>query len=186
MTRTLPIVRTGGWFHVVNRGVDRAVLLPTSWAKDEFLANLGEVAHRFAVEIHAYCAMESHYHILARGPEAELLRAIAHLESCRSASFERARLRRMAVGRHLLQVTRYIHRNPVEAGLVGQPYGWPWSSYRGYVDPLAGPRWLRSNSVLGWLGSIGSRLRYRELVEGIDMNMSNMYDLTYENDGATR
>lgn len=186
MTRTLPVVRAGGWYHVVNRGVDRAVLFPTSPAKDEFLANLGEVAHRFAVEIHAYCAMENHFHLLARGPEAELLRAVAQLESGWSADSEGARLRRMAVGRHLLQVTRYIHRNPVEAGLAGQPYAWPWSSYRGYIDPLAGPPWLRSSSVLGWLGSIGSRLRYRQYVEGIDINMSNMHELTYENDGSSR
>ena len=34
-----------------------------------------------------------------------------------------------------------------------------------YLDPLDGPPWLRSHVVLGWLGSIGSRQRYRRLVE---------------------
>ena len=73
----------------------------------------------------------------------------------------------MAVGRHLLQVTRYIHRNPVDAGLVRRPGEWAWSSYRGYLDPLDGPRWLRSHVVLGWLGSIGCRHLYRRFVESL-------------------
>jgi hypothetical protein len=72
----------------------------------------------------------------------------------------------LALGRHLLHVTRYIHRNPVEAGLVPHPADWPWSSYRGYLDGGAAPRWLRTRAVLGWLGSLGPRERYRELVEG--------------------
>lgn len=70
----------------------------------------------------------------------------------------------MAVGRHLLHVTRYIHLNPVGAGLVRRPEEWRWSSYRAYLDPLDGPRWLRSNAVLGWLGSIGSRQMYSRYV----------------------
>jgi len=120
---------------------------------------------RYGIEIHAYCVMGNHYHLLARAPEEELLRAIATLEVNIADRVGRARLRRLAMGRHLLQVTRYIHRNPMEAGLARFPASWPWSSYRGYLDGLDGPRWLRSKSVLGWLGSIGARLQYRMYVE---------------------
>jgi hypothetical protein len=42
---------------------------------------------------------------------------------------------------------------------------WLWSSYRGYLDGLDGPSWLRSRSVLGWLGSIGARQQYRRYVK---------------------
>jgi hypothetical protein len=149
----------------MNRGVDKSVLFPTTEAKDGFVLALGEIAYGFALEIHAYCAMENHYHVLARGQEHELRRALSQLETACSAETEGARLRRMAVGRHLLQVTRYIHRNPVDAGLVRRPGEWSWSSYRGYLDPLDGPPWLRSLVVLGWLGSIGCRQHYRRFVE---------------------
>jgi putative transposase len=186
MARPLPIVRAGGWYHVVNRGVNRSALFRTPQTTDAFVARLGEVAQRFAVEIHAYCAMGNHYHVLARGLEAELLRAITPLEAGIAGNTARARLRRMAVGRHLLQVTRYIHRNPVEAGLALRPADWPWSSYPGYLDRLDGPHWLRSEVVLGWLGSIGSRQRYRRYVERIDINMSLSYALTYEDHGTAR
>jgi len=165
MARALPIVRAGAWYHVVNRGISQSLLFPTAGAKDGFILALGEIAYGSAVEVHAYCAMESHYHVLARGEEPELRKAFSQLDAACCVTAESARLRRMAVGRHLLHVTRYIHRNPVEAGLARRPSEWSWSSYRGYLDPLDGPLWLRSSTVLGWLGSIGSRQLYRRLVE---------------------
>lgn len=165
MPRQLPLVRAAGWFHAVNRGADGASLFPTPEARDRFVETLGRIAYEFAVELHAYCAMETHFHLLARADEPELVRAMEVLGREAASERERARVRRMALGRHLLQVTRYIHRNPVEAGLVRRPEDWRWSSYRAYLDPLCAPPWLRSTSVLGWLGSIGVRQRYRRIVE---------------------
>jgi putative transposase len=176
LLRKLPVVRAGGWYHVVNCGVNNSVLFQTTDEVADFIAVLGEVAQRFAVEIHAYCVMGTHYHLLARAQEDELLRAIEILEADVVAAAARARLRRMAVGRHLLRVTRYIHRNPVEAQLVRRPQDWPWSSYRGYLDHLDAPHWLRSDAVLGWLGSIGARQRYRLFVED-DGSASGEYDV---------
>lgn len=150
----------------MNRGVDRGALFPTPQDAAAFVTALGEVARQCPVEVHAYCAMGNHYHVLARALEADLVRAVARLEANLCGRAGRARLRRMAVGRHLLQVTRYIHRNPVEAGLVRRPRDWTWSSYRGYLDPLDGPPWLVTHVVLGWLGSLGPRQRYRQFVEG--------------------
>ena len=164
-TRLLPIVRGGGWYHVTNRAVDRAVVFPHPEAAAEFVLALGGIAEQFEVEIHAYCAMGNHYHLLARADERELLRALERLEAGISTKLGRAHLRRLAFGRHLLGVTRYIHRNPVEGGLVRRAEEWPWSSYRGYLDALDAPHWLRSDAVLGWLGSLGRRQRYREFVD---------------------
>ena len=165
--RQLPIVRAASWYHLVNRGIDRSRLFPTPETRDEFVSTLERIAYRFAVELHAYCAMESHYHVLARAEESELLRACDELDARCALTTDGARFRRMAFGRHLLGVTRYIHRNPVEAGLVRRPGEWRWSSYRAYVDPRHAPAWLRSVAVLGSLGSIGARQKYRRYVEGL-------------------
>lgn len=164
--RSLPVVRGGGWFHVTNRALDRSCVLTGSQAAAAFVGALGEIAERFEVEVHAFCAMGNHYHLLVRAREQELLRAIERLEAGTHTRLGRAHLRRLAFGRHLLGITRYIHRNPVEGGLVRRPGDWPWSSYRGYVDGLDAPAWLRSDAVLGWLGSIGRRQQYRTYVEG--------------------
>ena len=165
------MVRAGSWYHVTNRGLDGSVPFPTPREAEAFVASLGEIAVRFAVEIHSYCAMGNHYHLLARAREDELLQALAWLEMNITAGTGNARLRRMAVGRHLLQVTRYIHRNPVEAGLVQRPQDWAWSSYHGYLDRLVAPDWLRTDAVLGWLGSIGARQHYRRYVEQTNVEM---------------
>ncbi len=173
MRRSLPVVRAGAWYHVVNRGVDRTPLMPTPDSAANFVWDLGQIAGRFAVEIHAYCTMGNHYHLLARGEEVDLRRACAELERSIPGQPGRLHLCRMALGRHLLQVTRYIHRNPVEAGLVVCPADWPWSSYCGYLDPADAPSWLRCDAVLGWLGSIGARQRYRRYVESFEMNVAS-------------
>jgi REP element-mobilizing transposase RayT len=171
---------------VVNRGIDGSSLFPTPDARDRFVSALERIAYRFAVELHAYCVMESHYHLLARAEEAEWRRAFDELDTECSLTTDDARSRLMVFGRHMLQVTRYIHRNPVEAGLVRRPGDWCWSSYRAYVDSLQAPPWLRSAAVIGCLGSIGGRQRYRRYVEKIDINMSYKYVMTYENHRATR
>ena len=182
--RQLPIVRAASWYHVVNRGVDGSSPFPTPDARDRFVSTLERIAYRFAVELHAYCALESHYHVLVRADESEARRAFDRLDHECSETTDGARFRRMAQGRHLLQVTRYIHRNPVEAGLVGRPGEWRWSSYRAYLDLLRTPPWLRTAAVLGWLGSIGARKRYRCCVKALDVNMAHA--MTYEDHGATR
>jgi len=168
LARPLPIVRAGTWYHVVNRGVNGSVLFPTPHEADAFVTVLGEVAERFAVEIHAYCAMGNHYHFLVRADADELLRAIGKVDAAIPGETGRARLRRMVFGRHLLHVTRYIHRNPVDAGLATRPADWAWSSYRGYLDRLEAPHWLQSRVILDCLGSIGARQRYRRYVEEDD------------------
>ncbi len=159
------MVRAEGWFHATNHVGDNTTLPSTTLEGATFVDSLGRAAERFPVEIHSYCAMGTHYHILARADEHDLLVALQSIDSVVASEPRRPRLCRMAFGRHLIKVTRYIHLNPVSARLVLSPEDWPWSSYRGYIDRLEAPRWLRSDAVLGWYGSIGARLRYRDEVE---------------------
>ena len=169
------MVRSGSWFHTMNRGLQGASLFPTGEAAAAFVDGIGEVAGRYAVEVNAYCVMGNHYHLLVRADEHDLLQAVAFLEAGIAGNAGRARLRRLAMGRHLLQVTRYIHRNPVEARLCRRPAEWPWSSFHGYVNPLESPRWLRCDAVLGWLGPFGARQRYRQYVEGVSQNWTKSW-----------
>jgi len=125
--------------------------------------------------------MGNHYHLLVRVSEGDLSRAIDRLERAFETRLRRrhggepprfrGRFRACPVGamRNLVLVSRYVHLNPVEAGLTSRAEDWPWSSMRGYLNPAAAPSWLRTSAVLGWFGGIGARQRYRKFVrDGLD------------------
>ena len=50
---------------------------------------------------------------------------------------------------HALRLTRYIHRNPVTAGLVSSPNDYKWSSYHHYLNPSCKPKFLNTDFILG-------------------------------------
>ncbi len=76
-----------------------------------------------------------------------------------------------------LQLSRYIHRNPIEAGMVEQLENYPWSSYPSYVSNKPAPDWLYRQEIYDQL-SIKSRKRerYRAFVEmGVDEEIAAFY-----------
>lgn len=142
----------------------------SAWIRDRsaataFLARVEETCARFPVDVHAYCLLPRHYHLLVRAEPQPLRDALAHLESV--AGFRGAAEPRhvpVMFGRHLMSVSRYIHLNPVDAGLVWWPEQWPYSSFRGYLGDLTAPRFLMTAALLGRFGAIGARHRHRAYV----------------------
>ena len=53
---------------------------------------------------------------------------------------------------YFLEVSRYIHLNPVRAKLVERPERWRWSSYRGYQQERRALDWVTYAAVLGEFG----------------------------------
>lgn len=169
MARAVRLGLDASWCHVMNRGAPARSPFPTRDDVAEFLGRVARLCERSLVEVHGYCVMDSHYHLLLRARERGLARLMRHLESgCAFRGPTRVVLIRAK--RQLLQVSRYIHLNPVEAGLAARPEDWPHSSFRAYLDPVDAPPWLRTSAILGAFGSIGARHRYRRFVEaGIDL-----------------
>lgn len=188
MARPLRVIFQGAWYHVMNRGAAHGAVFREPSDYRDFLSLLEDLDERFQVEIHGFCAMGNHYHVLLRTPQANLSPAMRHLDGVLTQRLHRrrgtdgpvfrGRFRAVLVqaDRHLAQVSRYIHLNPVEAGLAARAEDWPWSSYRGYLDPAAEPGWLWTGLVLQWFGNIGARQRYREFVEaGLDPGTRDFY-----------
>jgi hypothetical protein len=119
----------------------------------------------YPVELHAYCLLPGHYHVLVRAEPAPLRAALAHLESASGfPANDAARSVGVVFGRHLMSVSRYIHLNPVDAGLVWLPEHWPYSSFRAYLGELTAPRFILTAALLGRFGVIGARHRHRAYV----------------------
>jgi len=165
----------------MNRAANGAAWFRDRATASAFLARVGETCVAFPVDLHAYCLLPRHYHVLVRAELTPLRAALAHLES--GSGFPGAAAPRavpVAFGRHLMSVSRYIHLNPVDAGLVWCPEHWPYSSFRAYLGDLTAPRFILTEAVLGRFGTIGARHRHRAYVyAGMDPG-------TRDNDGRPR
>jgi len=156
-----------------------------------FLRLLGEISKIYGVEIHAYCLMGNHYHLLIRTPIVGLGRAMRHLDSVYTQRFNRSeatdgplfrgRYKSILLGEdsYLRCVGRYIHLNPLEAKLVNKLEAYRASSFRAYVGLDKAPGWLHTGVTLGWFEPGDSRLNYLLFVEsGIDGETRAFYSDT--------
>ena len=189
MPRPLRSDFAGAFHHVMNRGVARADIFCADPIRDLFLTVAAEAAHKYALEVHGYCLMTNHYHLLLRSLDGRLTDGMRHLSSCftqtinyrrgRDGPLFRGRFASVRIGddAHLVQASRYIHLNPVTAGIAHRAQDWTWSSAAAYVGASAQPRWLTTGFILGLFdGSGRAREKYRAFLdEGIDSKTRQFY-----------
>jgi REP element-mobilizing transposase RayT len=110
--------------------------------------------------------MDNHYHLLIHTPNNHLSKAMKLINGLYTQEFNyfenrdgpllRGRYKSLLIkdDSYLLQVSKYIHLNPVEALMCTQPDEYPWSSFRYYAGSEPTPPWLRTNILLGMLDKI--------------------------------
>ena len=188
MARQLRIEYEGAWYHIMNRGAARQTVFFTDEHREIFLQLLLEIHRRFQIEIHAYCLMGNHYHLLIRTPLANLSKAMRRLNSLyvrrlnkllkRDGPLFRNRFKSIIVDseNYLLRVSRYIHLNPVKAGLVKKAEMYPWSSYAYYINSKTASDWLFCKETLN---RFAGKFRYKQyqifVEEGVDNETDTFY-----------
>ena len=179
MARPLRIEFPNAFYHVTSRGNERKTVFRNNGDRERFLTYLESAHHRYGAILHVYCLMDNHYHLLLETPRGNLSQILHHINGAYTTYFN---IRHGRSG-HLFQgrfkailvekdsygegLSRYIHLNPVRAGLVKNPSEYRWSSYRYYIGKEREPLWLTTALILGYLGSPGRSTyrRYREFVE---------------------
>jgi putative transposase len=176
MSRPIRIEYPGAWYHVMNRGARREVIFKSDKQRQYFLSLLSETTRRFNAEWHAYCLMDNHYHLLIRTPEGNLQRIMRHLNGVYTQYFNRSegkdgslfrgRYKAILVDEecYWLQLSRYVHRNPVEANLVRSLEKYRWSSYPAYIGIEPPEDWLEINYILRAIGQRNVQNRYKAYV----------------------
>ena len=192
MTRPLRIEYEDAFYHVMNRGRGRQQIFHSDEYYQAFLTCLAEAHQRFGLEVHAWCLMDNHYHLLVKTPRGNLSRAMRHIDGVYTqrhnrlkktdGSLFRGRYKAIVIdaSSYLLQVSRYIHRNPIELAkpLVQKLEDYPWSSYAAYVNKAKGPAYLNRDSVYGELGSHQRYSSYRRYIaQGNDEETTQFYGL---------
>ena len=148
----------GAWHHVVNRGIARRPLFEHKNDVRYFLSRLAKEVRRGRLEVHSWCTLTTHFHLLVRSPAGELSEAMRRVENEYSRYFNRKHRRdgTLIRGRFLSRpvqslsyrraVVRYIDANPVGAGLVTEGWQYPWGSAASYVGEDH-PSWLERSWI---------------------------------------
>jgi putative transposase len=179
MARPLRIEYPGAFYHVTSRGNEKKDIFRDTKDRQRFLRYLESATKRYGASMHVYCLMSNHYHLLLETPKGNLSQIMRHINGAYTTYFN---VRHQRAG-HLFQgrykailvefdeyakeLSRYIHLNPVRAGIVENPGKYPWSSYQYYVGHRKAPEWLVAGFILSYFSKkvFSARKTYREFVQ---------------------
>lgn len=182
MARPLRLEYPGALYHVTSRGNGRSKIFRSSKDRATFLTVLAAVIQKYNWQLHAYCLMDNHYHLVVETPDGNLSRGMRQLNGVYTQTFNwrhhttghvfQGRYKAILVDKesYLLELCRYVVLNPVRAAMRDKPEDWLWSSYRGTAGLSLVPEFLTTEWLLAQFGKRKNRSqsRYRAFVlEGI-------------------
>lgn len=167
--RNTPFV-PGQYYHVYNRGNAKETVFFEQDTYRFFVQRLRQGAKTRGVALLGYCLMPNHFHLILGETSAP---SISSLMLSLQTSYAKAINRRTGRVGHVFQgsfkskiidtteylvhLSRYVHLNPVLAGLVRKPEAWEFSSYPDYLRPCQGSLTETSTILEGFDGSLGYR-----------------------------
>jgi putative transposase len=173
--KTALLQTTDEFFHVYNRGVNQSTLFHRDEHYAIFLDRLGKCLANAEASLHAFSLMPNHFHFLLQQHQpyalARLLKAVCepyakmfNKTHHRTGHLfeERYKLRIVVERAYLLHLSRYIHLNPVFAGLAARPTEWKYSSASAYLENKGLP-WLKKKVILSLAGGVDAYERYLSL-----------------------
>ena len=172
MARRVHVQYPDAIYHVMARGNGRQDIVYDDADRDRLLDYLGKAVVRCSWRVYAFVIMSNHLHLVVKTPTPNLARGMqtflssyangwAHRHRFRGHVFQgRYRTESVEDETYLWTVTRYVHLNPVRAGLVEHPGSWKWSSYPGYARDRSRLEWVAYDellaSIAGEFGGSGS------------------------------
>ncbi|MHC4176327.1 MAG: transposase [Planctomycetota bacterium] len=164
MARPLRIEFPGALYHVTSRGNERKPIVRDDADRQERLDWLRRTVETYGWRLHAFVLMRNHDHVFVETPEPNLSAGMQYLNGSYTSYFNRRHRRcgHLLQGRfkghlieqegYFLEVSRYIHLNPVRAKAVARPEDYHWSSYQGYIRAGRAVPWVTYARVLGEFG----------------------------------
>ena len=167
MPRKLRVQYPGAIYHVMSRGDRREDIYLDDVDRQDFLKTLAEACQKTGWQVHAYCLMRNHFHLVVETPNANLVEGMRWLLSAYTIRLNHrhqlfghvfsGRYKALLVegggSGYLRTVSDYVHLNPVRAKLLKRQerlLAYPWSSLIWYVAaPEHRPGWMRVDRLLG-------------------------------------
>jgi putative transposase len=167
MPRKLRLQYPGAMYHVMSRGDRRENIFLNDVDRQDFIKTLAEACQKTGWQVHAYCLMNNHYHLVMETPEPNLVAGMAWLQSTYTIRLNHRHklVGHVLSGRYKAQLVEgsgngylktacdYVHLNPVRAKMLkGEErlLSYPWSSFGAYLaTPEHRPSWIRVDRLLG-------------------------------------
>jgi len=139
-----------GYYHIMMRGINKEMIFRRDDFKSSFMEILSRKIEESEVEVAAYCIMDNHVHLVLHGEITEIGNFLKRVNTAFAMKLnnkmdrighvfqDRYKSQEVLSDEHLLQVVRYVHNNPVNAGMVKDSSEYIWSSYNGYISGIIG------------------------------------------------
>ena len=148
--RNIPFL-PNNYYHIYNRGANKAEIFCDHKDYLFLLKHIKDHIREFQITVIAYCLMSNHFHFILRQdgqPKiSDFMQAVFHKYSMtfnqvhnRSGTLFEGPFRAILIDEdeYLLHLCRYIHRNPLEAGIVRALEQWPYSNYAEFLGKRQG------------------------------------------------
>ena len=135
-----------GIYHIMLRGINQQQIFEDEEDNNRFLETLSKYKKQCGYEIYAYCFMGNHVHLLLKEGKEDLTLVIKRIAGSyvywynwkyqRSGHLFQDRFKSEPVenDEYFLMVMRYIHQNPIKAGIYKSVDKYKYSSYNEYVE----------------------------------------------------
>lgn len=160
-----------GYYHVMLRGINRDFFFKGDRTKEILMELLQEQQGEEQIELTAWCIMDNHVHLLLKADKASMSKALKIISLKFAAKYNRYHSRTGPVfgdryrsesiedETYLLGALRYIHQNPIKAGIADDISDYRWSSYHAYVSDSGGVSAKQREFMLGLFGNNQAQFR---------------------------
>ena len=134
-----------GVYHIILRGINKQIIFEDDDDKSRFLETLGRFKKRCNIKLYAYCLMDNHVHLLVKEVEVTVSEFIKRIcssyvywynmkyDRCGHLFQDRFKSEVVETRAYFFTVLRYIHQNPLKAGLAGNVFESKWTSIGEYL-----------------------------------------------------